>query len=269
MTAVQDALNRSTWSQPSSRRWLDSVREFTDPGEEAALAIVRERARGKPILDLGVGTGRTIPMLAPLTHDYRAIDYLDAMVESCHERHPRVRVELGDARSLDGVPDAHFGLVNFSFNGIDAVDHDDRARVLAEMRRVVRRDGSVLFSTLNMDGPAFRERPWTPRAATNCSLPRAAARTAIALASVPLDIARWMRIRPGAQRGDGWAIAPLSAHHYGVLAHFTTLERAIDELESAQLDRDVVVLESSRGARVKPGDDTRAADWFHFVARPR
>jgi hypothetical protein len=86
---------------------------------------------------------------------------------------------------------------------------------------------------------------------------------------VPFDLVRWARIRGGREVGDGWAIAPLSAHHYGVLAHFTTLERQLDELAHAGLDRDVVIVESERGERVRAGDDTSHVTWFHFAARPR
>lgn len=269
MTAAQDALNRSTWSHRSSRKWLDATRDFTDVGERMALELVRDEVRATPILDLGVGTGRTIPMLAPLTNEYVAVDYLPEMVETCRERFPHVSVELGDARSLDGHASGHYGLVHFSFNGIDAVDHDGRASVLSEMRRVVRDDGVVVFSTLNLDGPAYRERPWLPQAATNCSLPRAAARSVRAWVSVPLDFARWMRIRGRGAEGPGWSVAPLSAHHYGVLAHFTTLERLLEELEDARLDRDVVVIENEHGNRVTPDHDTSRVGWFHVVARPR
>jgi len=269
MTAAQDALNRSTWSQRSSRKWLDATRDFTDAGERVALELVRGEVRAKPILDLGVGTGRTIPMLAPLTNEYVAVDYLPEMVETCRDRFPHVSVELGDARSLDGHASAHYGLVHFSFNGIDAVDHDERARVLSEMRRVVRDDGVVLFSTLNIEGPAYRERPWVPQAATKCSLPRAAARVARAWAAVPLDFARWVRIRAHGAEGPGWSVAPLSAHHYGVLAHFTTLSRVLEELEDARLDHDVVVLENEHGKCVWAGDDLSNVSWFHIVARPR
>jgi hypothetical protein len=159
--------------------------------------------------------------------------------------------------------------VHFSFNGIDAVDHLGRARVLSEMRRVVRDDGVVVFSTLNIDGPAYRERPWIPQAATNCSLPRAAARVARAWASVPLDFARWMRIRTQGDGGPGWSVAPLSAHHYGVLAHFTTIERALEELEDARLDREIVIIENERGMCVRPGEDMSRIGWFHIIARPR
>jgi SAM-dependent methyltransferase len=269
MTAAQDVLNRSTWSNRSSRKWLDATRDFTDVGERVALELVRGEVRAKPILDLGVGTGRTIPMLAPLTDEYVAVDYLPEMVETSRERFPHVRVELGDARSLDGHASGHYGLVHFSFNGIDAVDHEGRARIFSEMRRVVRDDGVVVFSTLNIEGPAYRERPWIPQAATNCSLPRAAVRTARAWAAVPLDLARWMRIRSHGAHGPGWSVAPLSAHHYGVLAHFATLARTFEELEDARLDRDVIVLENEHGRCVQPGDDTSGAAWFHVVARPR
>ena len=268
MTLGQDSLNQSTWKRASSQRWLDGLRSFTDPGERAAIELVRERAAGAPILDLGVGTGRTIPLLSPLGSEYLGVDYLASMVAACRARHPGVRVELGDARDLR-APSAHYGLVFFGFNGIDAVDHDGRARVLAEMRRVVRDDGAVVFSTLNRDGPAFRERPWTLRVARARHPVLVAARTARALAAMPLDLARWSRLRPHAVHGSGWAIAPLSAHHYGVLAHFTTLSRLLDELAEAGLDRDVVVLDDARGAPVTPGQGTTNVAWFHVVARPR
>jgi ubiquinone/menaquinone biosynthesis C-methylase UbiE len=61
MSAVAELdRNQSTWSKASSQRDLDRVARFTDPGERAALDLVRAEIRGKPILDIGVGTGRTI-----------------------------------------------------------------------------------------------------------------------------------------------------------------------------------------------------------------
>ena len=76
-------------------------------------------------------------------------------------------------------------------------------------------------------------------------------------------------IRSGATQGNGWAVAPFRAHHYGVLAHYTTRERQLEELANAGLDDDVVIFENERGTRVLPGQDTRDATWFHFVARAR
>lgn len=265
----QDALNRSAWTLRASQRWLDAVGPFTDEGERAALDLVRETARGKPILDLGVGTGRTVPLLHGLTDAYRAIDYVPAMVDACRARHPGVRVDVGDARSLEGVASGHVGLVSFSFNGLDAVDHDGRRRALTEMRRVVRDDGVVSFSTLNLAGPAFRERPWHLRIAATRHPARLAMRAVRAVSTMPLDLAGWLRLRSSCLDAPGWAIAPLSAHHYGVLAHFTTLARQLEELEEVGLDRDVIVLDNKHGARITTRDDTSRVAWFHVVARPR
>ena len=269
MSIQQDIVNRSTWASRSSRRWLDGVGPFTDDGERAVFELVRERIRSKPILDLGVGTGRTIPLFRALTDDYVGIDYLPSMVEACRARYPSARIELGDARELEGVPSEQFAFVYFAFNGIDAVDRDGRARVLDEMRRVVRRDGLVAFSTLNMDGPAFRERPWSLRVAPARHPALRALRAARALSVMPLEAVRWTRLRGQSVSGPGWAIAPLSAHHYGVLAHFTTLERQLEDLREARLDRDVVVFDNDGGRRIDPGEDTSDVGWFHVVARPR
>ena len=43
----------------------------------------------------------------------------------------------------------------FSNNGIDAVDHEGRERILAEARRVLEPGGTFYYSTLNKDGPLF------------------------------------------------------------------------------------------------------------------
>jgi SAM-dependent methyltransferase len=266
-SAAQATLNASTWSKESARRDLDGVKGFTDPGERAAYQHVVDGARGRAILDLGVGTGRTVPFFLPLTREYTALDRLPAMVAACQHRYPEARVLLGDARTLDDLATGSFQLVNFSYNGIDAVSHQGRALVLGTVRRVLASGGHFMFSTLNLEGPSFRERPWRLRVWPTRNPAKYLLRAAKQVTAVPLDLFRWVRASSSIERGDGWAVAPLSAHHYGVLAHYTTLERELDELASAGFDRDAVVFDSRTGARVHPGDDTSRFDWFHIVAR--
>ena len=68
------------------------------------------------------------------------------MLDLARRRFPGADLREGDAVGLAGLPDAAYDLVVFSYNGLDAVDHGDRATALAAMARVVaaRRPGAVL-----------------------------------------------------------------------------------------------------------------------------
>src|SRR5258706_8829946 len=100
MLNVQDQVNRATWAKPASRHSLDRRRGFL-PGEREPFEYVQNHHSGRPVLELGVGMGRTIPFTSPLSSEYLALDYLPEMVETCRARFPDVRVDLGDARTLD------------------------------------------------------------------------------------------------------------------------------------------------------------------------
>ena len=70
-----DLINRRAWSHSSTVRSFRQREGWTDPGERAALESVRPDATDQPILDLGVGAGRTIPLVLPISRDYVGLDY--------------------------------------------------------------------------------------------------------------------------------------------------------------------------------------------------
>ncbi len=131
----------------------------TDAGERAALRAVRGWIYGKDVLDVGVGGGRTTGMLLPRAATYVGVDLAPEMLALAHERFPDADLREGDAAGLDGLSDAAYDLVVFSYNGLDALDHDRRRAALRAMARVVRPSGRVLFSSLNLDGVSFDEHP--------------------------------------------------------------------------------------------------------------
>src|SRR5205085_5048986 len=105
--------------------------------------------------------------------------------------HPGTDVQQGDARDLSRFQNDRFALVMFSYNGIDGLDHGDRRRALEEFHRVIRRDGWLVFSTLNKDGPAFNTRPWRNPDRMQGSPPRRAIRWLLGARSrLPLAINR-------------------------------------------------------------------------------
>jgi SAM-dependent methyltransferase len=265
---AQDDLNRRTWTKPASIRWLDRKPGFI-PGERAAFDAVCARLDGKPILELGVGTGRTIPFTRPLASEYLALDYLPAMVETCRSAHPGVHVELGDARTLDGQRDGHYGLVTFAFNGIDAVSHRDRPLVFDAVRRVLAPGGIFFFSALNLDGPETRERPWDVPLVPSWNPFVFGLRAAKAGKYLAINLANWARLQRMIERGPGYAVLPLAAHDFGILAHYTTLARQLDELAEHGFAVDLITASSGSRERLARGDETRDVGFFHFVATKR
>lgn len=266
MSAAQDTLNRSAWSLIESHDWLRSLEGFTDAGEVTAFARLAEEVRGLPILELGVGAGRALPLLRRLSADYIGIDYLAPMVELTRQRYPDADVRLGDARDLSAFAPNRFALVVFSFMGIDAVDHAGRQRILAEVCRVLRPGGVFWFSTLNLTGPHTRERPW------NYERPVPGQRRFL------IEALRWAwryRRRHLAYRrvsrlrvdGDGWAVAPFSAHDFSLLVHYTTMEAQCRALAQAGFGADPIFLENSHGTPVSAADPHETIEAFNVLAR--
>ncbi|PYP88407.1 MAG: hypothetical protein DMF61_07390 [Blastocatellia bacterium AA13] len=121
------------------------------PAEEMILTYLKNELRNQPILDIGVGGGRTTPHLLRISGDYVGIDYSEIMIRLCRARMPEVAFEVCDARDLSRFESDRFAAVFFSWNGIDSVSPEDRGRVLREVNRVLRRDGAFVFSAHNLD----------------------------------------------------------------------------------------------------------------------
>lgn len=245
-----------------------SATGYGDHGERAALLSVATDVRGTPILDVGVGGGRTTWPLRLLSDDYVGIDAAPNMVSVFRQSYPDVDVRLADARDLREFADEAFGFALFSNNGLDALSHGDRARALSEMARVVRPGGIVLYSTHNLHGPSFDERPWqrvrTEEPATARSQARATAQLAWRSVRSPAMYPAYWRNRRIDQH-DGWATGPLRAHGFNLVAHFIAADRLEVEVRAAGLQlTDVFTL---GGERIDPVGPESHTHYFHVIAR--
>jgi SAM-dependent methyltransferase len=238
---------------------------YTDAGEAAALGLVGEWARGA-VLDIGVGGGRTAGLLAPSARSYVGVDVSPEMVALARQRFPETDLRVGDACDLAGLPDGHFDLVLFSYNGLDALDHADRSRALAAMARVVAPEGRVLFSSLNLDGVSFDERPWR----LSGGLLSARSRYHLGFAarhpvSVVRSVHNYRRTRRQAEDGSGWGRRPMRAHEFRFVVHFATMEETVAEARAAGLE--AVAAFSEDGAALDRGAAHTSADYVHFICR--
>jgi SAM-dependent methyltransferase len=261
-----DEINRATWREKANVQRFARLEGWTDPGERAAIQRVASEARDQPILDLGVGAGRTLPLLRCLSADYTAIDYTPELVFACQKKYPDARVLLGDARDLSAFGSNTFKLVVFSFNGIDAVNPHDREKVLREACRVLQKGGVFLFSAHNMRGPGYGEHVTFGVDATR-NPAKLFMRMLRAVKDAPRAARNYRRYSALNEEYDGYSIMNAAAHNHGLLLHYITMERQCEELENAGYLAGPEVYDNVHGRRIERGDDTGHAWWLHYVAR--
>lgn len=232
------------------------------PAERRAMALLADRLSGIEMLDLGVGSGRTGYTFAPLVSRYVGVDYSPRMLERARRLlgDEGVELVLGDARDLSGV-EGSFDFVLFSFNGIDAVGHEDRLKVLAEVRRVLRPSGHFLFSShstgaLPLD-PRPERSPLFGRSRLYALYSRA---NAVRYGWRIRKINRKLDLRLAAERG--WTIVPGRGHDFQVDDYYVDPEYQVEQLREAGFEVDAIFDVAGRDVTLPHGGRDPWLDYF-------
>ena len=257
-----DRINMRTMHSASAVQHY-SHRSDLSPAEQASLDRVAGLARGKPILDIGVGGGRTVEALREVSQDYLGVDYSQQMVDACRRRFPGTRFAHADARALAEVADGSIFLAMFSCNGIGMVSHADRLLILREVHRVLQPGGVFLFSTHNRNSPEYRRGFQFPPVQWTLHPLRALVRSARFVAHTATRMFNRRRFRPHEVRTPDYSVITDVCHHYGTLLYYVTLENQRKQLEAAGFSAEAEAFDLD-GQRV-PGDT--AHDSIAFIAR--
>lgn len=261
-----DSINRRTWKSRNVLRQYRNLAGYVDPGERAATEYLAAECRDKPILDIGVGCGRTTSLLWPISSDYVGVDYTRELLGVAMQKNPHVRYRYMDARDMQGFADASFHFVNFSFNAIDAVDYEDRLRILREVHRILRPGGVYLFSGHNATGPGVRERFRALLPGFTRNPFKLGWRTARVIASLPVSIRNRVRYNRLRQQREGHVVSNAAAHNFGLLILYTTLPEQKRQLALTGF-RTEAVFDSEQGRVVSDSDDLSQVRWLHYIAR--
>jgi len=204
-TRYYDAFS-STYDQGRDRGYHKLI-------DDQAASIVRRVGQGGTALEVGCGTGLLMQRVARFAAHVRGIDVSPGML--AHARARGLDVCEGSATRLP-FPDGELDVV-YSFKVLAHIDPPEPA--LAEMARVTRPGGHVVFDAYNRDSLRFLvKRAFGPRRTssafdeaaieTRFDAPEVALRRAQALGTV-VDIAgiRILTAHPGILRVPGLGLA--------------------------------------------------------------
>jgi uncharacterized protein YceH (UPF0502 family) len=124
---------------PSLERWL--------------LSEVAREANG-PVIEVGCGPGHTTAFLVEQGADARGLDFSPAMLEQARARHPGIRFQQGDQRSLMRPEDAPGWAAVVSWFSLVYLAPDELADTVAALVRPLADDGTLVIGTLT--GGGFR-----------------------------------------------------------------------------------------------------------------
>lgn len=230
---------------------------------------------GGAILDLGVGGGRTTPYLSGLASRYVGVDYAPEMLAACRRKFPRHEFLLADATNLAAFADRSFDTVVMAFNGMDYLDSNQlRRRCLAEVYRLLRKNGVVIFSSHNPR--AVFSRPCWNRDRLETLVVRMAGKTnwvrrplGIILLALRVAVALVQSLTDSTLRlvrrlprrafwsGDGYLIDPA---HGGLLTHYAVPERVIAEAKAEGFN-----FLRCTGSDYPKRSATYVTDWYYYV----
>lgn len=248
--SMMDVVNRQTMAvSVEEYRWSDEL----EHQEKVALATVAARVKDRPILDLGVGAGRTVKGLLETSANYTGVDYAPEMVAQCRRSFPGVRFEHADARSMPQFADGSFGLVFFSCNGLGMVDHAGRLAILKEVHRLLAAGGYFIFSTANLNSPNARRVLALPPLTLSWNPVVSLVRGSRFVWQVGRRVVNRLRFKRHEVNADNYAILNDVCHHYGTLVYFITVDNQRQQLRDAGF-RDAALFDLS-GRRVSDTSD--------------
>jgi SAM-dependent methyltransferase len=224
-----DALNRNAMKR-SVAEYLKSSELHVS--EQVALSKIADEARDRPILDLGVGAGRTVRAMMQISRNYVGLDYVPEMVEACRQRFPGGRFVHGDARNLDHLEDNSFFLIAFSQNGICMVDHEGRMAILKEVFRLLEPGGIFVYSSYNLNGPRARASFLFPEFSPTINPLKLVVRGSRFCLSTVRRVVNRTRSARLEQRCSEYSLIADGSHNYSVLLYYTSLENHLSQLKS-------------------------------------
>ena len=221
---IIDQINFRAWTQKRPLASDGAIQTLQKP-EEAILREIKREVSGRRILDIGIGTGRTIEFLRGISRKYVGIDYSPEMIKSCRKLYPVHDLRCCDARNMSIFKEEEFDFILFSYNGIDYVSHQDRLQILKEVYRVLRKGGLFAFSSHNKGVQNFNRFPfdWPPLTLNPIVLLRN-------IRKIGIRLLNHLNNKRFEFHTDQYSIINDSGENYSLMTYYITVEEQIRQL---------------------------------------
>ena len=234
--------------------------ESLTPAEAILLLEFSSDFRGKSILDLGVGTGRTTRYLLPFSTRYVGLDFSSQMLASCKRKFPQAELILTDIRDLSILGSEKFDFVFAPYNFLDGLVHSDRMRVLESIRDRLNDDGIFAFSSHNLACQTRLHRPVLGRSRNPV--------TQIAMiATFFVGMKNYSRLKPLEERHQGYAMLCDVSHNWRGLVYFVDRIEQEAQLEAAGFR--LLKVYDSLGDELVSGDSGKSSIDLYYVCKGR
>ena len=121
------------------------------------LPLLNYIKKNDRVLDIGCGNGRLYQILKENQVDYTGLDISEELIYIAKNKYPEADFIVGDMKKLffaDFTFDVIFSIASFHH----LLDKKTRIESLKEMKRVLKKDGRILMTNLNILGGWAREK---------------------------------------------------------------------------------------------------------------
>jgi SAM-dependent methyltransferase len=148
-----------TLSEESARRKImarlargglldDWTGTWTSPAERVILSKYKHELTRR-VLEFGTGGGRMTGHLIQIGNTLVGVDIAADMVNHCREHHPTGTFVQEDLRNLSAWDPNAWDAIYSAHNNFDTFTYNERAALLASVRRLLRPGGLFIFSSHN------------------------------------------------------------------------------------------------------------------------
>ncbi|HLM00030.1 MAG TPA: class I SAM-dependent methyltransferase [Pyrinomonadaceae bacterium] len=252
--AVVGRVNKATFARDDVLKYFQNLETLFE-AEKVLFERLAGSIRNSKILDIGIGGGRTTKYLLEISSDYTGIDYVAEFAEETSKKYPAARIMQGDARDLKEFEDETFDFVLFSYNGIDAVSHEDRLKALGEVHRVLKKGGAFIFSSHNRDYKYFNKLPWQQKVHFS--------RNYLMFSLHCLyHLPKHFKMKKHEIYAGDYAIVNDGDHRFSLLLYYISIDKQIRQLTDSGFSG--VEAYNFKGERVER--DT-SSHWIYYLAR--